>query len=79
MENKKIEVFVRTYPACAYCDNLKTLLDSKGIIYSKKDIVDEDNYEEFASHRLRTVPAVFIDGVFFGGFTEMNDLLKEEK
>ena len=79
MDNKSIEVFVRTYPKCVYCDNLKELLDSKGISYNKKDIVDEANYEEFAKHRLRTVPAVFIEGEFIGGFTEMNELLKEEK
>ena len=79
MNNKSIEVFVRTYPKCVYCDNLKELLGSKGIDYVKKDIVNEEHYEEFSKHRLRTVPAVFIEGEFVGGFTEMNELLEEEK
>ena len=74
--NKKIEVFVRSYPKCKFCDDLKILLENKNISYTKKDITEEEHYEEFLSHKLRTVPAVFIDGEFVGGFTEMSEMCK---
>lgn len=74
--NKKIEVFVRSYPKCKFCDDLKTLFENKNILYTKKDISEEKHYEEFLSHKLRTVPAVFIDGKFVGGFTEMSEMYK---
>lgn len=75
MKYKNIEVFVRTTPPCKYCKDLKTLFSLKEISYTKKDIVEENYYEEFLSHKLRTVPAVFIDGKFVGGFTEVLEML----
>lgn len=67
-------VFGRSNPPCPYCDNLKTLLNEKGVSYVYKDISQEENFEEFMSHRLRTVPAVFIDGEFKGGFEDTKGL-----
>jgi len=71
---KEIVVFGRSNPPCPYCDNLKQLLKEKGTVYTYKDISEEENFEEFMTKRLRTVPAVFIDGEFKGGFTETKDL-----
>lgn len=68
-------VYGRTNPPCPYCDNLKTLLESKDIKYTYKDISDENNFEEFCSFRLRTVPAVFKDDLYLGGFSEVKDLI----
>ena len=69
-----IVVYGRSNPPCPYCDNMKDLLKAKEVEYIYKDISEESNFEEFISHRLRTVPAVFIDGEFKGGFTETKDL-----
>lgn len=67
-------MFGRSNPPCPYCENLKTLLNEKGVSYVYKDISQEENFEEFMSHRLRTVPAVFIDGEFKGGFEDAKGL-----
>lgn len=76
VSSKNIEVFVRTSPPCKFCEDLKTLFNEKHVIYSKKDITEESNYEEFLSHRLRTVPAIFVDGKFLGGFSEAVEVFK---
>ena len=70
----EVVVYGRSNPPCPYCDNMKDLLKVKDVKYTYKDISEESNFEEFISHRLRTVPAVFIDGEFKGGFTETKDL-----
>jgi len=74
---ENIVVYGRSYPKCSYCDNLKTLLKEKNISYVYKDITDEAIYEEFCNFKLRTVPAVFINDTFVGGYTEMSGLVKE--
>ena len=68
-------VYGRSEPPCVYCDNLKKLLDEKGVNYQYKDISDEEVFVEYCSFRLRTVPAVFEDGKYLGGFTEMKELI----
>ena len=68
-------VYGRTNPPCPYCESLKTLFESKSITYEYKDIGNEDNFEEFCSFRLKTVPAVFKEGRYLGGFTEVKDLV----
>ena len=68
-------VYGRSVPPCSFCENLKTLLDEKQVEYEYKDISDEDVFVEYCSFRLRTVPAVFKDGVYIGGFTEMKELV----
>lgn len=68
-------VYGRSEPPCSFCDNLKTLLDEKGVDYLYKDISEENVFVEYCSYRLRTVPAVFKDGEYIGGFTEIKELI----
>lgn len=72
--NGEIVVFGRTNPVCPYCENLKNLFEVKSVEYTYKDISDEEHFLEFSKYRLRTVPAVFVDGVYVGGFTEVSKL-----
>lgn len=72
--DKEVLVYGRSTPPCSFCDNLKKLLDNRETVYTYKDISDEDNYIEFCSFKLRTVPAVFIDGEYVGGFTEVKQM-----
>lgn len=74
----EVVVYGRSNPPCAYCDNLKSLLNSKEVIYEYKDVSDEEVFEDFMKYRLKTVPALFIDGEYKGGFTEAKDLFKGE-
>ena len=71
----KLLVYGRTTPPCSSCINLKEYLDTKGVGYEYKDISEESNFTEFCQYRLRTVPAVFKDGVHIGGFEKTKELL----
>ena len=73
----EVVVYGRSNPHCQYCENIKELLATRKVDYIYKDIADEDLFEEFLAKRLRTVPAVFVDGIFKGGFTESLELFKE--
>jgi glutaredoxin len=74
----EVVVYGRSNPPCGYCDNIKELLTRKSVTYTYKDISDEIYFEEFLTHRLKTVPALFIDGEFKGGFTEAVNVFKEK-
>lgn len=73
----KVVVYGRSFPACVYCENIKTLLNNKDVKFEYKDISDENVFEEYMSFKLRTVPALFIDDVYKGGFNEAKMLFGE--
>jgi glutaredoxin len=62
---------------CPYCDQAKALLKSKGYTIEEKKIGDGYTKEELleAVPTARTVPQIFIDGEFVGGFTELKEKL----
>lgn len=73
----EVVVYGRSKPFCSYCENIKTLLEEKQITYKYKDISNEDVFEEYMAFKLKTVPSLFIDGEYKGGFTEAKELFKE--
>lgn len=70
-----------TWRFCPFCVNAKKLLDEKGITYQehridndeakKRDLLEETGQD--------TVPYVFLDGKFIGGYDELVALDKEGK
>jgi glutaredoxin len=72
---KDLIVYGRTNPVCSSCESLKVLLKEKGIDYEYKDISTPEMFEEFSKHRLRSIPAVFSEGEYVGGFDKMQELL----
>lgn len=73
-------VILYTKPTCSYCHAAKDLLDNKGVAYTEITITDlkEAELEELA-HRTnnhRTVPQIFIDSRFVGGFDQLKTLDK---
>ena len=63
---------------CPYCEQAKSLLQSKGIQFEEKKIGDGYTKEELleAVPNARTVPQIFIDGTLIGGFTELRQHLQ---
>ena len=59
---------------CPYCVNAEKLLFEKGFDVTEKILVDE-NPEELANMMKitgkRTVPQIFIDNIYIGGFEEL--------
>ena len=66
---------------CAYCANAKRFLVTKDIDFDEVDITKDPSLErELASQtRQRTLPQIFVENTFIGGFTELVRLNSEGK
>lgn len=67
----KIEVYGTQY--CPYCDAAKQLLTQKNRPFEYIDLTDNADLRNdlVEKYNYRTVPMIFIDGEFIGGFTEL--------
>ena len=58
---------------CVYCDRAKQLCDSAGVEYKYREITSVD--KDWLKHKIgfmpRTVPQIFFDKEYIGGFTEL--------
>ena len=64
---------------CTFCDQAKALLESKGIPYEERKIGDGFTREELleAVPTARTVPQIFLNDEYVGGFNELKTKLTE--
>lgn len=73
---KNIEVY--TINNCGYCEAAKSLLRSKDLAFKEININGDDaaiqNLIIKTGHR--TMPQIFIDGQFIGGYVELREHLK---
>lgn len=77
---KKIIVYTTIY--CPYCDSAKRLLKSKGLDFVEIALDDKPDLRKKISDEnngYRTVPMIFIDDEFVGGFTELAKLSETGK
>lgn len=77
--NKKIEIYTWSY--CPFCVNAKKLLDNKGYKY-EEHILDNDDKrrkELIKETGQDTVPIIFIDNKFIGGFDDLNEMNNQGK
>jgi glutaredoxin 3 len=78
MTTRRIKIYSCT--PCTWCDRVKTLLTQHGFSYESEDITDDEAKWERLSREnngWRTVPMVFIDGTFVGGFPETQAWIKQ--
>lgn len=69
------DVVVYTSPMCAPCEQLKRYLTSLGVSYRVRDLLmDEDAQDRLDEARIRSTPALEVDGQIFAG-----DALSPEK
>jgi glutaredoxin len=63
---------------CPYCVQAKNLLASKGIQYEERNINENYTKEQLleAVPTARTLPQIFIDDNYIGGFTELRQHLQ---
>lgn len=73
----KVELYTWTY--CPYCKQAKNLLEEKNIPYKEYPIDgnDEKKKELYEKTNQNTVPFIFINDKFIGGYSELKAL--EEK
>jgi glutaredoxin len=62
---------------CTYCDQAKQLLNLRGIDYEERRIGDGWTREDLIESvpQARTVPQIFLDEEYVGGFTELKQRL----
>lgn len=63
---------------CPFCDQAKALLESKGIEFEERKIGDGYTKEELleAVPTARSVPQIFLDEEYVGGFNELRKKLQ---
>lgn len=72
----KIEMY--TGNNCKYCEMAKMLLASKGMAFETVNVHENPNgLEVLQKNGLRTVPQVWIDDKYIGGYTELHTYLRE--
>ena len=76
-----MEVYeVYSSPGCTYCTQAYRLLEQNDKDYISYDIVeDEDALQLMRDNGFRTVPQIFCNGVYIGGFTDLAEHLKARK
>ena len=82
-ENKLTEIkqtIIYGKPNCPQCSMAKSLLDSKGIEYEYIDITTTGKSAAEITGRpdVRSLPQVYLNGEYVGGFNELYNKLKEE-
>jgi len=74
-------VTVLTSPTCSYCHAAKSLLKQQGVEYQEIDLVKEaeQGQQLLIKSGQRTVPQIFINDQPIGGFTELSQLVSNNK
>jgi len=69
-----MEVALYTSNTCGYCHAAKRLLQERGIAYREIDLTHDRDLRMQLMQQTghRTVPQVFINDAFIGGFTELS-------
>ncbi|MBC7661492.1 MAG: glutaredoxin 3 [Chitinophagaceae bacterium] len=76
------EVKVYTGANCGYCSAAKKLLQTAGIPFQEIGLDDQPDLRQKLSEEnghYRTIPMIFVDGKFIGGFTDLQTLHKQGK
>ena len=67
-----------TSPFCAPCEQLKRFLTTHGVAHEVRDLMmDEDAQDRLDEARIRSTPALEVDGQFYAGDALTQDKVKE--
>lgn len=68
MRDTTPDVVVYTSPMCAPCEQLKRYLTAHGVKYRVRDLLmDEDAQDRLDEARIRSTPALEVDGHIYAG------------
>lgn len=72
-------IIVYTIDNCSYCEAAKALLLKKNLSFEEKNIAGDDTERKALIARTghRTMPQIFIDDKFVGGYSELNIFLNK--
>ena len=78
MTSDDCKIVVYTSPFCAPCEQLKRFLTSHGVAYKVRDLMmDENAQDRLDEARIRSTPALEVDGQFYAGDALTQDKVKE--
>ena len=74
---KKVIIYSADW--CPYCQKAKQLLDSKGVNYKEFNVDTEPHLRDeiVARTGMKTIPQIFIEDQFVGGYSELSKLESE--
>lgn len=74
MENEKV---MYTKPGCVKCSFLEKILNKKSIIFSKKNISEDDNSRlKLENNNIMSLPVMEIDGNLISDYNQLLSLFK---
>ncbi len=73
-----MKAIVWSKPACGYCVKAKNLLQAKGIEYEERNIAEGWKIQDLleAAPNAKTMPQIWLDDKYIGGYLELEDALK---
>ena len=73
-----MKAIVWSKDACPFCVQAKVLLDSKGIEYEERNVMKDWTKEQLleAVPNARTLPQIFLDEEYVGGFNDLKSRLQ---
>ena len=73
-----MEAIVYSKKPCPYCEQAKSLLTRKNIAFKELDVTRPEVLDQLRElvPGAKTVPQIFIDGTYIGGYTDLVDHLK---
>lgn len=75
-------IIVYSTPYCGYCRAAKHLLNKKGVEFTEIDVSEDMELRQNMISRAfgrRTVPQIFINGTYVGGYDELAELERGAK
>lgn len=76
-------IVIYTAPICSFCNSAKALLNAKGVDFREINLhdlsADERAQLQQKTGGYRTVPQIFINDEFIGGFDQLNQLNQQGK
>ena len=75
-----MKALVWSKPNCPYCDRAKALLTQKGIVYEERSIGNGWTKEQLLASvpTARTVPQIFLDEEYVGGYDNLKEKFDKE-
>lgn len=70
-------------PSCGYCDMAKTVCENAGLQYRYVDMIAEQvsvqTLCEIVGADVRSVPQIFVDDKYIGGFNELRQFVLDNR
>lgn len=68
-------ILIYTIDSCGFCQAAKALLKSKGLNFTEENLTNDEQkkIELIKKTNHRTMPQIFIDDKFIGGYTDLKE------